>query len=217
MENPFSALLHLFFPERCAACGGPLPEGARLICPHCRWDMPLTGYARSHDNPVFKKFGGLLPIAEASSLFFFTRSSRYREMIHAFKYRGQWRISQQLGVTVIIVTHDPSIARAVDRTVAIRDGRTSSEILRKHSLAEELAGISSLGQEEETHEEFAVLDRAGRLQLPKEYLEELGLNGKGKIRVEMEEDKIILTKPEEEEDSEEETSAAQIAENSEKE
>lgn len=126
-------------------------------------------------------------------------------------------ISQQLGVTVIIVTHDPSIARAVDRTVAIRDGRTSSEILRKHSLAEELAGISSLGQEEETHEEFAVLDRAGRLQLPKEYLEELGLNGKGKIRVEMEEDKIILTKPEEEEDSEEETSAAQIAENSEKE
>lgn len=87
---------------------------------------------------------------------------------------------------------------------------------RKHSLAEELAEVSSLGQEEETHEEFAVLDRVGRLQLPKEYLEELGLNGKDKIRVEVEDDKIILTKPAEEEPPEGETAATQIPENPEK-
>ncbi len=97
MENPFAALLHLFFPERCAACGGPLPEGAHLLCPHCRWDMPLTGYAHSHDNPVFQKFGGLIPVVEASSLLFFTRGSQYRTMIHSFKYAGQWRISLELG------------------------------------------------------------------------------------------------------------------------
>lgn len=119
MENPFSALLHLFFPERCAACGGPLPEGARLICPRCRWDMPLTGYARSHDNPVFKKFGGLIPIAEASSLFFFTRGSRYRAMIHSFKYRGQWRISQQLGTLMGEALREGGLYRSVDVIVPI--------------------------------------------------------------------------------------------------
>ena len=97
MENPLVSIFHLFFPERCIACGGPLPEGTRTLCPRCRWDMPLTGYARSHDNPVFQKFGGLIPIVEASSLLFFTPGSQYRKMIHAFKYAGQWRISLELG------------------------------------------------------------------------------------------------------------------------
>lgn len=97
MENPLSALLHLFFPERCIACGKLLPEGARTLCPYCRWDLPLTGYAQTHDNPVFQKFGGFIPVVEASSLFFFSRASRYRDMIHAFKYHGQWRVSLELG------------------------------------------------------------------------------------------------------------------------
>lgn len=119
MENPFSALLHLLFPERCAACGGPLPEGARLICPHCHWDMPLTGYAHSHDNPVFKKFGGLLPIVEASSLLFFTRNSRYREMIHAFKYRGQWRTSLELGTLLGETLNEGGLYRTIDLIVPI--------------------------------------------------------------------------------------------------
>ncbi len=112
-------------------------------------------------------------------------------------------ISENLGVTVIIVTHDRSIARAVDRTVAIRDGRTSSEIIRRQSLSEELASVNSLGAEaNETHEELAVLDRVGRLQLPKEYIDELGLTGKNKIRVAVDGDKIVLSKPDEAEPEE---------------
>ena len=49
-------IFRLFYPERCAACGRSLPEGARLLCPRCRWDMPLTGYSAEHDNPVARKF-----------------------------------------------------------------------------------------------------------------------------------------------------------------
>lgn len=63
----FTEIFRLFFPERCAACGNVLPDGSYLLCPHCRWDMPLTGYCGVHDNPVYRKFGGLLPVAEASS------------------------------------------------------------------------------------------------------------------------------------------------------
>ena len=109
-------------------------------------------------------------------------------------------MNQTLGVTVIIVTHDRRMAQKVDRVVAIRDGRTSSEIIRKKSYAEELedmkVGISS--GEEETHQEFAVLDKAGRLQIPSEYIEAMGLRGKNKVKVFMEEGKIILEPPEKE-------------------
>mgnify|MGYP000594071615 CR=1 FL=1 len=59
---------------RCAARS--LPEGVRWLCPHCRWDMPLTGYAAEHDNPVARKFCVLVPVQAAASLFFFTRHGR---------------------------------------------------------------------------------------------------------------------------------------------
>ncbi|MBR6708380.1 MAG: ABC transporter ATP-binding protein [Clostridia bacterium] len=107
-------------------------------------------------------------------------------------------ISENLGVTVIIVTHDRSIARSVDRTVAIRDGRTSSEILRR-TTSEDLSNVEGLAEEEiVSHEEFAVLDRVGRLQLPKEYTDQLGITGKNKVRVSIDGDKILISRPDEE-------------------
>ncbi|MGI6538549.1 MAG: ATP-binding cassette domain-containing protein [Caldicoprobacterales bacterium] len=109
------------------------------------------------------------------------------------------------GVTIVIVTHDRQLSRMVDRVVAIRDGRTSSEFIRRR-YAEEIAeltqtlGDSSVEESsmyEETHEELAVLDRSGRLQIPKEYLEVLGLKGRDKIKVELDGKRIILLPPEE--------------------
>ena len=105
------------------------------------------------------------------------------------------------GVTTIVVTHDRQISRAVDRVIAIRDGRTSSEFIRRKSYAEELQEIQDgLGEGEDTHEELIVMDRAGRLQVPQEYLEALGLLGKNKVRVELEGEKIVLINPEDSEE-----------------
>src|SRR6201996_644081 len=73
-----------------------------------------------------------------------------------------------LGATVVIVTHDAEVAGQVQRTVAIRDGRTSSEVVRRTE-------INALGQSEIIAEEYAVLDRAGRLQLPSDFRRTLGL------------------------------------------
>ncbi|WP_394355750.1 ABC transporter ATP-binding protein [Caldicoprobacter guelmensis] len=107
------------------------------------------------------------------------------------------KINDVLGVTVIIVTHDRQIARKVNRVVAIRDGRTSSEFIRRKSYAEELAELSNdigtVGAD--THEELAVLDRAGRLQLPHEYLQALGLTGENRVKVELEGDRIVIMNP----------------------
>ena len=56
----------------------------------------------------------------------------------------------------------------MNRTVAIRDGRTSSEVVRRTQIDE-------MGEQTVVDEEFAVLDRVGRLQLPPEYVEALEL------------------------------------------
>lgn len=103
------------------------------------------------------------------------------------------RLNETEGLTVVIVTHDVKLSKRIDRVVAIRDGRTSSEIVRKRSYAQELDEMGNIvGSEEEsteeTHEELVVLDRSGRLQLPKEHMEKLGIRGGDKVKVELDEE-----------------------------
>lgn len=128
-------------------------------------------------------------------------------------------LNQELGLTVVIVTHDMSLAKKVDRIVAIRDGKTSSEILRvplrrdtsgsirfesssesgqrETSVAQstEVLDAETTEDEEDSHIEYAVLDSAGRIQIPTNCLSELGMNGANKLRVSVEDGRIILTPP----------------------
>ncbi|MEU8773659.1 ABC transporter ATP-binding protein [Streptomyces sp. NPDC048606] len=77
-------------------------------------------------------------------------------------------VNRELGATVVIVTHDPMVAGEVRRTVAIRDGRTSSEVLRRTVTDED-------GTESVSEREYVMLDRTGRVQLPHKFLEALGM------------------------------------------
>lgn len=104
------------------------------------------------------------------------------------------RLNEELGLTIVIVTHDPNLARKVNRVVAICDGKTSAERIAKGDYAARLDEISGFAQE--THDEYALLDRAGRLQIPREMLDALNLSG-NRLRVEMAEGRIVLTAPEE--------------------
>jgi len=83
-------------------------------------------------------------------------------------FKVMQRVNDQAGVTIVVVTHDPLVAGHVRRTVAIRDGRTSSEVLRRGQ-------VSGDGEYQVVSEEFVVLDRVGRLQLPDEYIDALEL------------------------------------------
>ena len=105
------------------------------------------------------------------------------------------KLNQELGLTIIIVTHDRLLAKKVNRVVSIRDGKTSSEFIVKQSYADRLDQVTMF---DETQEEFAVLDQAGRVQIPADLLEKLGVEG-NKIRMEYEDGKIVITAPENEE------------------
>lgn len=102
------------------------------------------------------------------------------------------RLNEELGLTIVIVTHDPNLARKVHRVVSIRDGKTSAERIVKQSYLSRLQDVG--GFEEETHDEYAILDRAGRVQIPREMLQALGVSG-NQVRMELEDGKIVISAP----------------------
>jgi ABC-type lipoprotein export system ATPase subunit len=92
-------------------------------------------------------------------------------------------VNRELGVTIVVVTHDPEVSGQVERTVAIRDGRTSSEVLRRTATADD-------GGTHVIAEEYAVMDRAGRVQVPRDYREALALTRR--VRLALEPDHVTI-------------------------
>jgi len=92
-------------------------------------------------------------------------------------------VNREEGTTIVVVTHDPLVADHVNRVVAIRDGRTSSEVLRRTEVSED-------GEDNIVSEEFAVLDRVGRLQLPDDYVDALELERR--VRLTLDSDHISV-------------------------
>ncbi|MHA6693736.1 ABC transporter ATP-binding protein [Homoserinimonas sp. A520] len=86
-------------------------------------------------------------------------------------------VNEQRGVTVLIVTHDATVSNHVRRTIQIRDGRTSTEVLRRQH-------VDQHGEEHTVAEEFAVLDRVGRMQLPADFMADLSLRDKVRLALE---------------------------------
>jgi ABC-type lipoprotein export system ATPase subunit len=83
----------------------------------------------------------------------------------------------ELGVTILVVTHDPLVSEQVRRTIAIRDGKISTEVLRR-------AAADSGGLEADFAQEYAVLDRAGRLQIPRDFIDTLRMRDRVRLALE---------------------------------
>ncbi len=130
------------------------------------------------------------------------------------------KLNREKGVTVIIVTHDISLANKVDRVIMISDGKISSERVIKDSYKEQIDALSrrsvneiaegalfTEGQAEnaeeaqkmaekgteETHEEYVIMDRAGRLQLSRELREQVGIDG-NRVKLEVVDGKIVISR-----------------------
>lgn len=100
------------------------------------------------------------------------------------------KLNEEKQLTVCIVTHDRNLAKKVNRVVRICDGKVSSEDIIKGSYAQQLLEVSDL-EDSQSHETYAVLDRAGRIQLSKEDLAAIGVTGH-KVRTKVEDGKIMI-------------------------
>lgn len=96
------------------------------------------------------------------------------------------------GQTILIVTHDIGLANRVRRVVAIRDGKISSERVLKEKYADRLREVTIDWRQEETQDEYAVIDRAGRVQIPRELLGAMELEGR-RVKVELKGKTVMIS------------------------
>ena len=94
------------------------------------------------------------------------------------------KVNQDLGTTILIVTHDPAIATSVQRAIAIKDGKTSTETTREVSYERKLNGETA------NTEEFLLIDTAGSIQIPRDVLNKLSIERK--VRVDIKDGKVTL-------------------------
>ncbi len=108
------------------------------------------------------------------------------------------KLNEELGLTIVIVTHDLSVADKVNRVVSIRDGKISSERVMKTDYAGRMADVVAFDTSGKahftSHEEFAILDRNGRVQIPQEYLAQMGVDG-NRVKLEIRDGKLIVEAP----------------------
>lgn len=99
------------------------------------------------------------------------------------------QVNRDLGTSIIIVTHDPAIATSVERAIAIRDGKTSTEIRRVVSYERKIGGTTDRTRE------YQLMDASGRVQVPKQFVEAAGLGER--VVVEAIDGRVVLRKAEE--------------------
>ncbi len=104
------------------------------------------------------------------------------------------KLNEELGITIIIVTHDLSLANKVSRVIMIADGKISTEKIMKEEYKKNLDSLTTESLAAvESHEEYSVLDKAGRVQLSEDVLNLAGIDTK-KVKVEVSDGKIIISK-----------------------
>ena len=89
-------------------------------------------------------------------------------------------VNREMGTTILIVTHDPDIAYKVGRVVMIRDGKMSTEIRRRVTY-QRIRGEAEVDQ---PLEEFVLVDGNGRVQIPRDLLDEMNIGEKARVQIE---------------------------------
>lgn len=102
------------------------------------------------------------------------------------------KLNREMGLTILIVTHDLKLAHKVDRVVMISDGKISTEKILKQNYRDMLDQIESPDMVDEMHEEYSVLDKAHRVQLSDDMLAAAGIDT-NKVCISVEEGKLVIS------------------------
>ena len=109
----------LLFARRCMVCGERLLDGERDICTACAYMMPVTGFAAQADNPLFRRFWGIVPVERAAALIYFIHGSDWQRMIHGFKYRDKWRWAYVMGRRLGAALRDSGLYGGIDTVMPV--------------------------------------------------------------------------------------------------
>ncbi|MBN2222123.1 MAG: ABC transporter ATP-binding protein [Vallitaleaceae bacterium] len=103
------------------------------------------------------------------------------------------QLNESLGITMVIVTHDQTVAKMVKRVVSIHDGMIDSELLAKEDYREKLTVMGEITHaQEESHQLFAIIDQKGRIKLPESVLNHVKKEGNSRVILEPHEKGIII-------------------------
>lgn len=111
-------VMSLIAPPSCAICGKPIAAGA-VVCPLCEMTAPLTGLWQQAHNAMNERFWGLMPVERASAMFWYVEGSPWRDMVHRFKYAGQWRVAYNMGRWYGALLRDSGLYADVDVVVPV--------------------------------------------------------------------------------------------------
>lgn len=101
------------------------------------------------------------------------------------------KLNRELGITIIIVTHDMKLANKVDRVVMISDGKISTEKIMKEKYRESIKNVSEMDFADDSHEEYSVMDKAHRVQLSEDMLAAAGIDS-NKVKVSVEDGRLVI-------------------------
>lgn len=97
----FSRLLHslksLVVAPTCPVCGKRLEQSDSFVCLACNLSAPYTHLWQSHDNAMEQRFWGIIPIERAAAFMWYVEGSKWRDIIHEFKYHNHWFLAQNMG------------------------------------------------------------------------------------------------------------------------
>lgn len=188
-------------PELSASANVELPQllagvGVRQRKQRARELLSLVGLANKRDKYPYQLSGGeqqraaiAVALANSPQLLLADEPTGELDSTTAGEVMELMRrLNIELGLTIITVTHDAAIAGGMDRTIAIRDGRTSTETVRRETPLAAGGTYSSngstvIGLSHEHHREAVLIDRVGRLQLPKDVLEQIAFQGRAEVRI----------------------------------
>lgn len=119
LADIFRDVWGLFFRRRCMVCGERMFDGERDICTACAYMMPLTGFASSADNALYRRFWGIVPVERAAALIYFIHGSEWQRLIHGFKYRDKWRWAYVMGRRLGVALREGGLFADVDTVMPV--------------------------------------------------------------------------------------------------
>ena len=128
----------LILPRTCLACGRVLLENEGCVCLACRYNMPLTDFAKRRDNIVKQLFENMLPVESATAMYWFVADTEWQHLIHNFKYHGRWFFAQKMGEWLGEELRDSGNFEGIDLVIPV-PLHYRRRLMRGYNQSEQLA------------------------------------------------------------------------------